>query len=329
MYKKELDSYLLKSAPRACLLYGESRFLIELYSKKIASMLSDHQNHHTFYYSEYSLDSVLAILSQSSLFGDSSVVILKLDKKLNKKDIDSILSAIERNPSNAIVIEFYCAEGKSPSEYARDFKAFAQSFKNEWAIEVRFFEPNLNEALDFMIKQAKSLDIKISAQNLNLLLSMQDFDLSLAIAELKKFMILDSEVQLDDIKKLCYGLGNVGIDELLESVFKKKEVFLVFEKMLDEGFNEAELLNALEYYFYQLFLFFAYIRKNGRADPKEILGFIPPKMISDRYAQRAIRIKEDKFLEIFKLFGKWRNDLMAGKKSATLHSLIKIQEYIC
>lgn len=327
MYKKELDSYLLKSAPRACLLYGESRFLIERYSRKIASMLSP--NRYSFYYSEYALEPVVEILSQSNLFGDSAVVVLKLDKKLDKKHIDSILSAIKRNPSNAIVIEFHCADNKSPSEYARDFKAFAQAFKGEGVVEARFFEPSQREALDFMTQEAKRLNINISAQNLNFLLLMQDFDVSLAIGELEKFVVLDSEVRFDDIKRLCYGLGSIGVDELLEGIFKKSQVLEIGEKLLDEGFSELELLNALEHYFYQLFLFFSYIRKNGKVDAKEILGFTPPQLVASRYAERAIKIKEEMYLEIFKLFGKWRNSLMSGEKSATLHTLIKIQEYIC
>ena len=332
MKRYELDTYLTKPQPKGALQYGESSFLIELYSKKIARAISDDtSNHHTFYYSEYALPAVLEILSQNSLFGDSSVVILKLGKKLGKKDITAISQILAQNPTNGIIIEFYQAENKSPIEYSRDFKDFATNFKAAGSadfVEVRFFEPNTNEALDFMRQTAQKLQIKISNQNLLLLLSMQNNDIALAQSELQKFAILDSEVQLTDIERLCYGLCSVDVDELLDCLFAKKEVFLVFEKMLEEGVQDLDIVKEMEEYFYRLFLFFAHARFEGKIEAPKILGFAPPTHIVNAYTTRAQSIKnQNVFLHIFKIFGEWRNKIKYDK-TISLQSLIKIQALI-
>lgn len=332
MYKKDFDTYLASRTPKAALLYGESDFLIQTYSKKITNALGITPE--VFYYADYSLESVMNILSQSSLFGDAQVVVLKLDKKLDSKHIAPITNALKNNQNAAIVIEFYQAENKSSAQYARDFKAFATSLHTQsnglsGVVDVRFFAPNARECLEFLRVRANELKILINNQNLQSLLEMHNNDIALACAELSKFNIIDGEVSRQDIELLCYGLGSVGIEELLERIFSKKSPFLVLEKMLESGLEEMGLMRDMEEYFNKLFLFFAYARANGKIEPKEILGYAPPNLIADEYKHRCLRVcSEEGYLEIFKLLGKWRNELMQGKKSISLQSLIKIQAFI-
>lgn len=332
MYKKDFDTYLASRTPKAALLYGESDFLIQVYSKKITNALNVIPE--VFYYADYSLDSVMNILTQSSLFGDAQVVVLKLDKKLDSKHLKAIMGALKSNENSAIIIEFYQAENKPSAQYARDFKAFATSLHTEsnglsGVVDVRFFTPNARESIDFLRERANSLGIFINNQNLQTLLEMQNNDIALACAELSKFSIIQGEVKREDIAFLCYGLGSVGIEELLERIFSKKSPFLVLEKMLESGLDEMGLMRDMEEYFNKLFLFFAYARANGRIEPKEILGYAPPNLISDEYKRRCLQVRsEEGYLEIFKLLGKWQNELMQGKKSISLQSLIKIQDFI-
>ena len=332
MYKKDFDTYLASRTPKAALLYGESDFLIQMYSKKITNALNVVPE--VFYYADYNLESVMSILSQSSLFGDAQVVVLKLDKKLDSKHIKPITNALKNNQNSAIIIEFYQAENKSSAQYARDFKAFSASLHTEsgdlsGVVDVRFFIPNARESLDCLRTKANELGILINNQNLQIILDMHNNDIALACAELSKFNIIEGEVSKKNIEFLCYGLGSVGIDELLERIFSKKSPFLVFEKMLESGLDEMGLMRDMEEYFNKLFLFFAYARANGKIEPKEILGYAPPNLISDEYKRRCLQVRsEEGYLEIFKLLGKWRNELMQGKKSISLQSLIKIQGFI-
>ncbi|PAF46511.1 hypothetical protein BKH46_07145 [Helicobacter sp. 12S02634-8] len=343
MYKKELDHLLAKCSlsnpskptplPRAVLLYGESDFLIGYYARKIAELTtSDPSNKTTFYYSDYDESVVIETLSQNSLFGDMNLVVLKLDKKPPKKDIDTMLEALKRNQNNALIIEFYRADSRSSAEYAQDFRALAASFKTSilgaLAIEVRFFMPSFQESIALLKERVKTLELQIDERLLSVILSMQNNDLGIAYNELEKFTITDTPITLEDIQRLCYGLGSVSIDDFLGAIFDKKNIFEYYEKIQEEGLEELGLLREMERYFYQLFLFFAYIKSYGTPNAKEILGFSPPQDITQKLASRSIRIKEEGYMQIFRLFGEWRTKTMRGEKHMGLHALIKLQAYI-
>ncbi|MDO7252853.1 DNA polymerase III subunit delta [Helicobacter cappadocius] len=328
MYKKDLDKLLEKSFPRATLLYGESNFLISYYSEKIARKITDKSNKTTFYYSDYDFRSVMDILGQSSLFGDESLVVLKLDKKLPKKDIDGLLNAIAVNTNNSLIIEFYRSDSKTNAEYAQDFRTFASAFKGQGVIDVRFFAPNFYECIALLRERANELNLDIQDRLLGVILNLQSNDLSIAHNELEKFTIFDRSISIEDIHKLSYGLGSVSIDELYNAIFEKKDALEILHKIQEEGLDDIEILREMERYFYQLFLFFAYIKSNGTPNAKDILGFSPPQIIVDKLASRAIKIKEEGYQKIFEMFRKWRNVSMKGEKNFSLSVLIKLQAYI-
>lgn len=328
MYRKELNFLLKTSTPRATLLYGESNFFIKYYSDKIATKITIPANRTIFYYSEYDFKTVMEILGQSSLFGDENLVILKLDKKLPKKEIDEMLKAIMKNAQNSLIIEFYHSESKSDAEYAQDFRAFAGTFKGNGVVEVRFFTPSFYEAIALLKEKVEVLELDIDDRLLNMILTLQNNDLDIAYNELEKFRIFNRPITIEDIQKLCYGLGSVSIDEFFDTLFDKKDFVDVYEKMQEEVSDELQILREMERYFYQLFLFFAYIKTYGVPNAKEILGFNPPQNIVEKLASRAIRIKEEGYQEIFERFRKWRNASMRGEKNASLSALIKIQAMI-
>lgn len=328
MYRKDLDSLLKKSSPRATLLYGESDFLIHYYSLKIAKQITDAANKTTFYYSDYDFRAVMDILGQSSLFGDESLVVLKLDKKLPKKEIDSLLNAIAHNASNSLIVEFYRSSSKTNAEYSQDFRTFASAFKGDGVIDVRFFAPNFYESLALLKERANELNLKVEDRLLGIILDLQNNDLGIAYNELEKFTIFDTPISIDDIHRLCYGLGSVSIDELYNAIFDKKDAWDILQKIQEEGLDDMEILRDMERYFYQLFLFFAYIKSNGSPNAKDILGFAPPQMVVDKIAARSIRIKEGGYQNIFEIFRKWRNASMRGEKNFSLSVLIKLQAYI-
>lgn len=328
MYRKELDSFLKTSVPRATLLYGESNFFIKYYSNKIASKIASPANRTIFYYGEYDFRAVMNILAQSSLFGDESLVILKLDKKLPKKEVDEMLKALIKNIHNSLIVEFYKSESKSNAEYAQDFRVFSATFKGSNVVEARFFTPNFYEATALLKERAKALELDIDERLLNTILTLQNNDLDIAYNELEKFTIFKRPITLEDIQKLCYGLGSISIEELFNTLFEKKDFFNVYEKIQEEVSDELQILREMERYFYQLFLFFAYIKTYGIPNAKEILGFNPPQNIVEKLASRSIRIKEKGYQEIFEYFRKWRNASMRGEKNTSLSALIKIQAMI-
>ena len=341
MYKKEFDTLLRTHTPRASLLYGESEFLIESYTKRILHATGLESR--VFSYGDYTLAECLEVLTASSLFGDAQCVIVKLDKKPSDKDIKAILQALSLNHDHSLILAFFKAEGKNPAQYARDFKALSAKFKHEaiyarkaqdkaidekknGVVEVRFFKPKPNEALELLRQEAQNLHISIANHLLESLLAMQNYDIAIACSELKKLSMLDTPITQQDLAYLCYGLGSVAIEELLQALFARGDVVGVFEQMLEAGLSsDMTLLSELEGYFYKLFLFGVYVRLHGRADSKEILGYALPFQEADLLAQRAMRIKEQVFGEIFSLLGFWRNAIMQGHKNISLRCLIKLQ----
>lgn len=344
MYKKEFDSLLRTHTPRACLLYGESEYLIESSIKRL--LQANALEPKVFNYGEYSLAPTLEILSQSSLFGDAQCVVLKLEKKPSDKEIKALLNALAHNPDHSLIVAFLRADSKTQAQYARDFKSLSTHFKHKniyarkasdksidekknGVVEVRFFKPNPAEAKELLTQEARALELSIAGNLLESLLIMQGHDIALARSELSKLTLLDRAITQQDIAQLCYGLGSVEIGELLQALFSKADIVRVFEQMLDGGLsNELSLVSELEQYFYKLFLFAVYIRLHGKPDSKEILGYALPFQEANTLAQRAMKIKERAFLEIFSLLGLWRNGIMQGQKSISLRSLIKLQALV-
>ena len=62
--------------------------------------------------------------------------------------------------------------------------------------------------------------------------------------------------------------------------------------------NEIFLINQVTSFVQQLFMISSYARTIGQPNPKDILGFIPPKNIWEKKSKLAINIKPKQFLEM-------------------------------
>lgn len=324
MYKKDFDILLQKKIPQAVLFYGEGEFYINFYTKKILGQLPD-VNISTFYFSDYNLGYVADILGQGSLFGGNNAVVLKLDSKLSKKDIEVLHECLISNPDNFLIINFFQSESKTPSQYAQDFRSFATAFRNDRCIDVQFFTPTFYESVALLKQRAQELQIDIADFLLQNLLQMQNNDVALAMSELEKYQIFDEKISSEMIQKLSYGLGSVSIDDFINSLFESSAYLQVFEKLQEEGVEEMDILRELERYFYILFLFCIFIKINGRCDAKEVLGYQPPSFVVDKYVNRAIKLKEKQYQRIFEFLRNWRNCLMRGEKDMGVGCLIKLK----
>ncbi|WP_297814270.1 DNA polymerase III subunit delta [uncultured Helicobacter sp.] len=333
MYKKELETKLTNKAEiRAILLYGEEIFLIGYYGEKIAqSLLAKGCEKNSFYFSEFDFQSALECFSQGSLFGDEALVWIKIDKKIPKKQLDSLINSLLKNGFGYLIIEFYQAENKSISEYMADARAMASSFSPSLAksgiFEVRFFTPNLNEAMMILKEYAQNLKIQISDFNLRKILELQNFDLGLSIAELKKFAIFDQEINAEIVEGLGFSLGSVKLEEILESLLLKKPYFDKLSHFLEQGFEEVALINEVQKYFFVLFLFSSHIRIYGEATSQEVLGYKLPPLLLEQKKHFAILLRESQFESIFYVLNAWREDSLKGanKGNGFLNTLIKIQ----
>ena len=91
MYKSEFDNHIRnKTLSNAFVFFGESQFLIEMYTKMLTNI--EDANILTYYHDEYDFSGAKAHLSQGSLFGDRNILIIKSEKKVPKKELDTLLA---------------------------------------------------------------------------------------------------------------------------------------------------------------------------------------------------------------------------------------------
>ncbi len=327
MYKKDLDLLIEKrDLPKSIMLYGECEYFIDLYGKKLASIFGGEDERLSFYFDEYDFKSAKNFISQSSLFGENNVLIIKTDKKLPKKEIDTLIKICNKTPNSFFILQFH----------ADDFKAkeVAKSFvKKQNAQSVRFFKPYPKEAIDLLEIKAKELKIDIERYAIEHLYFLQNEDIALSQRELEKLALIEGKIGAKDIDRVVYGLGSVSIEDLIEKIMNKEDIKEALHHILEEGANdEISIINALENYITQLFMFHIYIKINGRIDPKEITGFNMPQFIAQKKARLSIKIPLEKYkilldhlLDTELKLKKYAN---LDKKSLLISSLIKIQTFL-
>ncbi len=327
MYKKELDSLIEKnSLPKSILLYGECRYFIDLYGKKISLIFGSKEDILSFYFDEYDFKSAKNFVSQASLFGNSNVLIIKTDKKIPKKELDALIEICSKNKNSYFIFQFYGDDLK-----ARDLtKSF---LKKQNAGSVRFFKPYTKEAIDILLKRAKELKIDIEKYAIEHLFFLQNEDISLASAELEKISLIKGKIGAKDIDRFVYGLGAISIEDFIEKLLKKEDIKKNLYQILEAGLSdEISIINMLENYITQLFLFHIYIKIHGRIDPKEITGFNMPKFIAQKRAQMSIQIDLKKYKMLLDHLLDTELTLKKAtnidKKSFLISSLIKIQTFL-
>ncbi|PUD62573.1 DNA polymerase III subunit delta, partial [Helicobacter pylori] len=264
MYRKDLDHYLKQRLPKAVFLYGEFDFFIHYYIQTISALFKcNNPDTETslFYASDYEKSQIATLLEQDSLFGGSSLVILKLDFALHKKfkenDINLFLKALERPSHNRLIIGLYNAKSDTTKyKYTSDaiVKFFQKSPLKDEAIHARFFIPKAWESLKFLQERANLLHLDISNHLLNALFEINNEDLGISFNDLDKLAILNAPIALEDIQELSSNAGDMDLQKLILGLFLKKSVLDIYDYLLKEGKKDADILRGLERYFYQLFL---------------------------------------------------------------------------
>ena len=291
MYKNEFDNLLRQNQKfNAYMFYGASNFLIEHYTSLVASSLGNSDEIEKIYFDDYDFKQVKNKLLQSSLFTSETILIIKLEKKLNKKEVDSLINACEINKHSKII--FSCM-----GDF--EFKVMSGYFtKKNNSVSIRMFQPFANEAISLIDNKAKELKIVCDRSALNHLYFMHKFDLSLCINDLAKLAILDQHITSDIINIHCFGIGSVNFEDFLFDLLDMQDISSDLQLLLESGMNEIYILNQITSFVQELFMISSYARSISTPNAKEILGFIPPKHIWEKRRRLAINIKPITFLTI-------------------------------
>ena len=308
MYKNEFDNALRQNKTfNAYMFYGQSHFLIDYYTSLVANQLGSPDEIEKLYFDDFNFKYAKDKLLQSSLFTSNNILIIKLDKKLNKKECVELIEACNTNSDSKVI--FSCM-GDS------DFKTMGGYFTSKLnAVSVRMFSPFQNEAIRILENQGKELGVNCDMSALNHLYFMHRQDLSLCVNDLKKLSILEQRITPDIVNKHCFGIGAVNFEDFLHDLMSAQDISDDVELLLEEGMNEIYLLNQISSFVQQLFMISSYARIHGSANAKEILGFIPPKNVWEKKSRLAISIKPERFLEILNYLLKIELELKSSKIS--------------
>lgn len=327
MYKQALDTLLQKnSLPKSLMLYGECSYYRNYYLEKIASIFGSKEEQLRYYFDEYNFQSAKTFVSQSSLFGDKNILIIKSEKTIPKKELEVILQNCQKNENSFFLYEYF-GDDKKAKDIAKIFS------KKNGADFVRFFKPNSYEAVNLLLNYAKEINLDINRYALEHLYNIQNEDLSLCLEELKKLKNLDKSIEVNDIDKYSFSLGLADMETLMEKFFYKKDIKeLVGEFLETSNANEIFIINAMENYFSTLFMFYLYILSHGNFDAKAILGYPLPPVIAKKRADMSIKIKlpvyKQLFIELSKIELKLKTDSHIDKTSYFISSLIKLQTFL-
>lgn len=320
MYKNEFDKAIQnKKLSNSFILFGESSFLIDRYTQTLsnkegASVLK-------LYFDEYDFSAAKAHLSQASLFGDQNVLIIKSEKKVPKKELDTLIEQCEKNSDNVFIYAYY----------GSDHTAYAKPPANTKTMCVRFFHPNHTEALSTVAQIAREKNVAIDKEGINHLLNIHSGDIALSCNEIEKLRIYDKPITTKDIDAIIFGLAEVGIDDFIKKVLGKKDFKSDLESLLGHGEDEIRILTALTSYLTQLYMFNTYIRLNGAPNAIEILGYNPPKFVVDEKATASIKIKLPLYYKLHELLLEAELKMKSShvdKGAILLSTLLRVQQLL-
>jgi DNA polymerase-3 subunit delta len=320
MYKNEFDN-LIKSAKvsNSFVFFGESSFLIDMYTKMMSNV--DESSVLSFYHDEYNFASAKAHLSQASLFGDRNILIIKSEKKIPKKDLDTLIDLCEKNQDNIFIYAYY----------GSDHKTYTKAFAKKTTQSVRFFHPKDNEAQNIVMQVANEKNVNIDRYSISHLLNMHNGDVALACNEMDKFRLFDREITTKDIENLVFGLAEISIDDLIKKLLNKQDFLDDLKNILEHGEDEIRIITTITSYMTQLYMFNIYIRVNGIANGIDILGFMAPKFVVDEKAALSIKFKLNTYYKIQELLLDSELKMKSSnvdKNAILLSTLIRIQKLL-
>ena len=325
MYKKELDTLIIQNKfPKSFLLYGEE-FYTNLYLNKMLKLITDKDSSLICYFDEYDFGVAKNYLSQPSLFGDINFFYLKSDKKIAKKELDTLVEMSFKNPTSYFYFEYVGDESKA--------KDITKSFpKKKGADFVRFFKPNIGEMIQVLTSRAKELELQIDSYALRELIIRENENLSLCYNDLEKLKILERNITSRDIEREIYGVGEIVLDEFIVKLLNKGDIFNEVNSLNESGVDEIKILNSITNYISTLLLFHVYIKANGDFNAKEILGFNLPPFLAKQRASLCIKFSiktyEDMFKTLLDCEFALKNQQNIDKNSYFLSTLIKLQSFL-
>jgi len=323
VYQKDLDALLLKDSsglPCSFLLFGYCRYLSTLYCERLLTLFSGESDTLKMYFDEYNFESAKNFLSQSSLFGDKLILVVKNDKKIPKKDVKELIEAAQRN-NGLFIFEYFGDISVNKEDYHKTFSSFT-----------RFFQPNnLQEIVALARTEATKYNLSIEDKYLSKIAYAMNMDLELISNEIRKLSALDLPIDDEIIKNVVLNNENINSDKFYELVLLKKSFAQELEFILEkQGSSEVDVTLGFERFVYDILLTKLSIKLFG--DAKSAFGYNPPQEILKMRQTLAVSIKDDNLTKILDTLLQTDSELKKSKnpdkKLLLVQNLIKIQSFL-
>jgi DNA polymerase-3 subunit delta len=274
MYKKEFDS--LSKIPNNLLLFGNSFYLKE-YEEKLLNKFKN-ANIQKFYYDEFDFDAAKTHLSESSLFGDVNLLILKHNKI--PPNLDKLIKV---NKNNYFLFFYYSNKTPKNNPFGKNF--------------VRFFEPNLRETVVYIDELSKKLNLNIT-QEAKLYLA-KSISPEFLKEEITKLSIYSNDISLEDVKQLVFLYKEESFEDLIVSVLKGEDFSEKLNTILEVA-DFKRIIPAFIRYVRELYEYHLYFKKTGLSSLEGFLGYKLPSQIERQRIELSLKFKEKDYYELLK-----------------------------
>jgi DNA polymerase-3 subunit delta len=272
MYKKDFDK--LEKIPNYMLFFG-NEFYLQEYENKLLDKFKN-ENILKMYYDEFDFDLAKTHLSQSSLFGGQSVLIIKHNKIPPK-----IEKLIEYTKDSYLFFFYYGS--KKPDIFKKNF--------------VRFFEPNLREKIFLIEELSKKKNVTIT-QEAKLFLA-KSLEPSFLKNEIEKLSLYKEEIDLKDVKEIVFEFKEESFEDIFVSILKGEDFFEKLNNFLEVN-DFKRFLPSFIKYVRDIYSYYLYIKNTGSSSLEGFLGYKLPYDIEKKRIEIVLSLKEKDYYELLK-----------------------------
>lgn len=339
-YQNELKARLKATTPSLTLLYGDGEFFIHYFSLLVLNKIrASHPDAevYRFYYSEFDYKEIASLLGQPSLFSSCSIIVLRMDTKINKREGDELarlFRLLADSDSSYLILEYYHNEKYTSYEYlnnALKIKGLISDGVN--SADARLFKESEAEALVFLRAKAKGLGLEMSDEALIYLYNHFSNELAASLNELNKYALVEKSAPIDAamIKKLSFAINDMDVDALIRLLFthsSMKDITSALESINDSGQSERDIAVGLQRYFYSILALHATYKLKGHASSYDALGYTPPRDVEERMRAHALATPLSSLSAILLRLNRLRHEIQTTAKNSralTLSTLINIK----
>ena len=299
MYRNEFETKLRQNhIYKSVLFFGLCVYSFEYFINKLIALVGSKDDVKTVYFDEYDFNEAKEFLSQSSLFSDANILLIKTTAKIDVKELKALIEMTTKLDNSYLIISLY------PNNDDVKYSKISASMQNQFlkskdlATFVRFFKPNLQESINFITHKANELKVDISNQLARELYANNSENLELSIADLDKLRLFQEEVTSAHLEEIKLQTSEISMDDFIYKVLEKKDIFKDYKYLCLHGLKEIEFIARFANFVSSLILFNIYIRENGNFNSKDILGYKLPKQIEEKRAKVSIlfNIKKYEFI---------------------------------